>query len=457
MFSFDAVILAAGEGKRMKSEKSKVLHEVAGIPMIDWVRSAVNDAGINECIFVVGSRKEQVMQHLGSDVKYALQEQQLGTGHAVMQAYEFLKYKSGHVLILCADTPLITSESLKNAMQFHIKSNNCVTVLTANVDNPKGYGRIVRDDTGNVIKIVEDKDADENQKKICEINSGMYCFSIPHLLEALSLITNNNQQKEYYLTDALEILHSKGYSTGAFQVDEEEIYGVNDRVQLAQASRVLQKRINRKLMLEGVTIIDPQNTFIGPNVKIGRDTTIYPSTFIEGDTVIGNDCVIGPGCRIVDSYVGDGTRIDNSVILQSKIGNNVQVGPFAYIRPESVIGDNVKIGDFVEIKKSLVGDKTKIPHLAYIGDAEVGSETNIACGVITVNYNGKIKNKTKIGNKCFIGCNVNLVAPVEVKDNAYVAAGSTITENVPENSLAIARERQTNKEGWVTKKGIWEK
>ena len=455
MISFDAVILAAGEGKRMKSEKSKVLHEVAGKPMIDWVHSAVNDAGINECIFVVGSRKEQVMQHLGSGVKYALQEQQLGTGHAVMQAYEFLKDKSGHVLILCADTPLITSETLKSAMQFHIDSNNCATVLTAEAANPKGYGRIVRDGSGNVIKIVEDKDADENQKKICEINSGMYCFSIPHLLEALSLVTNNNEQREYYLTDTLEILHSKGYNTGAFQVDEEEIYGVNDRIQLAEASAVLRKRINNKLMLEGVTIIDPCNTFIDAGVKIGRDTTVYPSAFIEGGTTIGTNCVIGPGCRIVDSFIGDGTRIDNSVILESKIGNNVQVGPFAYIRPESVIGDKAKIGDFVEIKKSSVGDKTKIPHLAYIGDAEIGSETNIACGVITVNYNGKVKNKTKVGNRCFIGCNVNLVAPVEVKDNAYVAAGSTITENVPEYSLAIAREKQTNKEGWVTKKGIW--
>jgi len=455
MFSFDAVILAAGEGKRMKSEKSKVLHEVAGKPMIDWVHSAVNDAGINECIFVVGSRKEQVMQHLGSGVKYALQEQQLGTGHAVMQAYEFLKDKSGHVLILCADTPLITSETLKSAMQFHIDSNNCATVLTAEAANPKGYGRIVRDGSGNVIKIVEDKDADENQKKICEINSGMYCFSIPHLLEALSLVTNNNEQREYYLTDTLGILHSKGYKTGAFQVDEEEIYGVNDRIQLAEASAVLRKRINNKLMLEGVTIIDPCNTFIDAGVKIGRDTTVYPSAFIEGGTTIGTNCVIGPGCRIVDSFIGDGTRIDNSVILESKIGNNVQVGPFAYIRPESVIGDKAKIGDFVEIKKSSVGDKTKIPHLAYIGDAEIGSETNIACGVITVNYNGKVKNKTKVGNRCFIGCNVNLVAPVEVKDNAYVAAGSTITENVPEYSLAIAREKQTNKEGWVTKKGIW--
>jgi len=455
MFSFDAVILAAGEGKRMKSEKSKVLHEVAGKPMIDWVHSAVNDAGINECIFVVGSRKEQVMQHLGSGVKYALQEQQLGTGHAVMQAYEFLKDKSGHVLILCADTPLITSETLKSAMQFHIDSNNCATVLTAEAANPKGYGRIVRDGSGNVIKIVEDKDADENQKKICEINSGMYCFSIPHLLEALSLVTNNNEQREYYLTDTLGILHSKGYKTGAFQVDEEEIYGVNDRIQLAEASAVLRKRINNKLMLEGVTIIDPCNTFIDAGVKIGRDTTVYPSAFIEGGTTIGTNCVIGPGCRIVDSFIGDGTRIDNSVILESKIGNNVQVGPFAYIRPESVIGDKAKIGDFVEIKKSSVGDKTKIPHLAYIGDAEIGSETNIACGVITVNYNGKVKNKTKVGNRCFIGCNVNLVAPVEVKDNAYVAAGSTITENVPEYSLAIAREKQTNKEGWVTKKDIW--
>ncbi|HHW48226.1 MAG TPA: bifunctional UDP-N-acetylglucosamine diphosphorylase/glucosamine-1-phosphate N-acetyltransferase GlmU [Clostridiaceae bacterium] len=450
-----AIILAAGEGKRMKSKNSKVAHKICGKSLIEWVYDAVSGAGIDETILVVGHRADQVKECMGGRVKYAVQNLQLGTGHAVMQAEEYLRGKEGYVFVLYGDTPLITAETISGCIDLHKKNGNAVTVVTADFDDPTGYGRIVRDEYGNVVKIVEERDASDEEKRIKEINSGLYCFTIRPLLESLKKLTNDNEQGEFYITDTIRILINEGFKAGAMKLENPaEILGINDRVQLYQASELIRKRILEKHMKSGVTIIDPASTYIDEGVKIGIDTVVYPGTIIEGSTVIGEDCIIGPNSRLVDAKVGNGTEINSSVILNSTIGNDVRVGPFAYIRPESVIGNNVKIGDFVEIKKSVVGDKTKIPHLAYIGDAEIGKNTNIACGVITVNYDGKKKSKTIIGNNSFVGCNVNLIAPVEVKDNSYIAAGSTITEEVPEYALAIARERQVIKENWVIKRGM---
>ncbi len=455
MDSLIALVLAAGEGKRMKSRYSKMVHKVYGKQVINWVCGTVEKVGFTETIVVVGHGADQVKECLGDKYKYVLQKEQLGTGHAVMQAESLLREREGLVFILYGDTPLISQETVKGAIEYHRNSGCRATIVTAFLDDPTGYGRIVRDLHGNVVKIVEHRDASPEELNINEINSGMYCFWIEDLLLALKELNNNNDQGEYYITDTIEILLKKELKVGAYEVKNPvEILGINDRIQLYQASEVMKKRILECHMKSGVTIIDPNSTFIDDGVKIGMDTVIYPGTIIEGNTDIGEDCIIGPNSRIISSTIGDGVEITNSIVVESVIGDKTSVGPFAYIRPGNRIGSNVKIGDFVELKKSIIGDKTKIPHLSYIGDTSVGKNTNIACGVITVNYDGKEKNKTDIGNNAFVGCNVNLIAPVTVKDNSYIAAGSTITDEVPEYSLAIARERQVIKEDWVKKRGM---
>ncbi|WP_265445357.1 bifunctional UDP-N-acetylglucosamine diphosphorylase/glucosamine-1-phosphate N-acetyltransferase GlmU [Acetivibrio straminisolvens] len=450
-----AVILAAGEGKRMKSKKAKVVHEILGMPLVEWVYRSVKKAGIDEVVLVVGHKAEEVKEKMGDKALYAFQEKQLGTGHALMQAKEYLNNKDGYVVVLCGDTPLITSETISNTVNYHKENANSATIITADIDKPDGYGRIVRSGDGSVRKIVEHKDASLEERNIKEINSGMYCFNIKDLTEALKELDNNNSQGEYYLTDTIEILINKGKKVGAIKVeDSSEILGINDRAQLAEAGRIIRDRILKKHMENGVTIIDPASTYIDEDVEIGIDTVIYPSTIIEGKTKIGEDCIIGPGSRIVGAQISDGVEVKNSVVLESSIDDDTKVGPFAYIRPGSRIGKKVKIGDFVEVKKSVIGDKTKISHLTYVGDAEIGKNVNLGCGVVVVNYDGQKKNKTIVGDNSFVGCNVNLISPVEVKSNAYVAAGSTITEEVPEKSLAIARSRQIIKEDWVVKKGM---
>ena len=326
--------------------------------------------------------------------------------------------------------------------------------MTSIVKDPNGYGRIIREKNGEVLKIIEHKDCSLEELKVNEINSGMYCFDIKELVESLNKLHNNNVQGEYYLTDVIEILKNKGERIGALPVSFEEIMGVNSRVQLSEAEKVMRNRINNVHMENGITLIDPNTTYIGLDVRIGKDTIIYPGNVIQGNTVIGENCILYPNSRIKDSVIENNVTIQSSVILESKVGENVTVGPFAYIRPESVIGNSVRIGDFVEIKKSIIGDKTKVSHLTYIGDAEVGNECNFGCGTVVVNYDGKVKNKTLIGDNSFIGCNTNLVSPVKVNNNTYIAAGSTITDEVPEGSLAIARAKQVNKKGWVYKKGL---
>ncbi|WP_238903223.1 bifunctional UDP-N-acetylglucosamine diphosphorylase/glucosamine-1-phosphate N-acetyltransferase GlmU [Clostridium sp. YIM B02506] len=449
-----ALILAAGQGKRIKSNLPKVLHKVCGKEMINHVIDTMREANIEDVNIIIGKGAELVQKATESrNVSYSLQEEQLGTGHAVKCAKEFLKDKDGVVAIFTGDAPLIRKETVKKLLDNHIENGNTGTLLTSLIQNPTGYGRIIRN--GNEIeRIVEHKDCNEDEIKVNEINAGMYCFDIKALLGALEKLSNNNAQGEYYLTDVISILKSEGKKLGAVITEFDETLGVNSRAELAQAEVIMRKVINKKHLDNGVTIIDPSNTYIGVDVVIGQDTIIYPGNVLEGKSEIGTDCVLYPNSRIDSSIIGNEVEIQSSVILQSKIGDNTTVGPFAYVRPESNIGDKVRIGDFVEIKKSTIGNNTKVSHLTYIGDAEVGENCNFGCGTVVVNYDGKNKNKTIIGDNSFIGCNTNLVSPVEVKDNTYIAAGSTITKEVPEGSLAIARAKQVNIEGWVNKKGL---
>lgn len=441
-----AVILAAGQGTRMKSRLYKVLHSVCGKPMVQHVVDQISQVGVDETIVVVGHGAEEVRNHLGNEVTYVVQDEQLGTGHAVMQAESLLRGKDGVTIVLCGDTPLITKKTMEALLDYHAKQGAKATILTAVADNPAGYGRIIRNDQGVVHRIVEHKDATVEERAMNEINTGTYCFDNASLLAALKDVGNDNVQGEYYLPDVIEILQRKNHLIAAYQTaDFAETIGVNDRIALANAETIMKKRINETHMRNGVTIMDPTNTYIETDVSIGIDTVIYPGTILRGNTVIGEECKIGPNTEIIDSYVGNNSVIKQSVVSSSKVGNDVQIGPFAHIRPESQISDEVKIGNFVEIKKSSFGRGSKASHLSYIGDAEIGIDVNIGCGSITVNYDGKNKYLTKVEDGAFIGCNSNLIAPVTIGKNAYVAAGSTITNNVPNNALAIARERQTVK------------
>jgi bifunctional UDP-N-acetylglucosamine pyrophosphorylase / glucosamine-1-phosphate N-acetyltransferase len=447
-----AVVLAAGQGTRMKSQKHKVLHSICGKPMIEHVIGHLEAAGIDRIIVVVGNLAEQVQQQLGNRVEYAYQQEQLGTAHAVMQARELLGQEEGTTFVVYGDAPLIQPETLQRMFAFHERERAAATVLTAVVENPNGYGRVIRNGEGALERIVEHKDANPDELAVCEVNSGTYCFDNLQLFDCLEKIGNNNAQGEYYLTDCISVLKASGQKVLAFVAeDADEIFGVNDRIQLAQAEAIMRKWIQAFHMRNGVTIVDPSNTYIDADVIIGPDTILYPGTSLHGKTVIGESCIIGPNAQLTDMIVGYESHIHNSVAISSKVGPRTTVGPFAYIRPNSEIGSQVKIGNFVEIKNSKIGDKTKVSHLGYVGDAIVGSNTNIGCGAITVNYDGFDKHRTEIGDHVFIGSNVNLIAPVKVGDGAYVVAGSTITEDVPNDAMAIARERQTTKPEYAIK------
>lgn len=414
-----AIVMAAGKGTRMKSKKSKLVQKIYGKEVVKRAVENAQKAGIKDIVAVVGYMKEEVMAVLGDNVKYAFQEEMLGTGHAVMQAKEYLKGKKGKVLVLNGDVPLLRPETLNKLVEKSIENKEYATLLTAIYDNPTGYGRIVRDEGGNVEAIVEEKDTTDEQKEIKEINAGIYCFDIEELLSALEKISPNNAQGEYYLTDVIQIMNEKGLKTGAVIVeDNTEILGINDRIQLEMLTKILQMRINTEHMKKGVTIEDINTTYIYDDVEIGRDTVIHPNTTIKSGVQIGEDCEIGPN---------------------------------AYIREGCKLANNVKIGNFVEIKKAIIGEGTKVPHFIYLGDCEVGEKCNIGCGTITCNYDGFHKSKTIIGNHSFIGSNTNLVAPVNVGNETFIAAGSTITEDVPDYALAIARGRQVNKEDWNRK------
>ena len=386
-----ALILAAGQGKRIKSDLPKVLHKVCGKEMVNHVIDTLRKGNVEDINVIVGKGAELVKENTKSrNVSYSLQEEQLGTGHAVKCAMDFLKDKKGTVAVFNGDAPLIEEGTIEELFKVHKESGNSATILTSILDDASGYGRIIRSGD-EVLKIVEHKDCNEEELKVKEINSGMYCFEIESLVECLGNLSNNNSQGEYYLTDVIGMLKEKDEKVGALVINYEETLGVNSRVQLAEVEAILRKRINNKHLENGVTIIDPNSTYIGIDVEIGQDTIIYPGNVLEGNTVIGKGCILG-----------EGVDIQSSVILESEIGNNTTVGPFAYIRPESIIGNNVRIGDFVEIKKSTIGNNTKVSHLTYVGDAEVGEGCNFGCGTVTVNYDGKNKNKTIIGNNSFI-------------------------------------------------------
>ncbi len=444
-----AIVLAAGKGTRMKSSKNKVMHEVLGKPMIGHVVDRLSSIDVDEVVMVVGHQASAIQDYLKDRVIYAMQEPQQGTGHAVMQATA-LEGKSGDTLILYGDCPLISVETMKT--MFEHNQGKALTVLTAVLEDPAQYGRIVRDEQGNILKIVEYKDANDEERKIKEINTGIYCVSNELLFKHLADLTNDNVQKEYYLTDLVEIFAKHRYDVQGLVVEDiNEVMGVNDRFDLLKASNWLQNKINTRLMQEGVTFIDPTATYVDEDVVIGEDTILYPNVYITSGSVLGKRNEILPNTIIHNSQIGDDNVIDSSRIMDSRIDNDVTVGPFAHLRNGTVIESKNRIGNFVEFKNSRLGFDSRCAHLTYVGDADVGSKVNFGCGVVTVNYDGKNKFKTIIKDGAFIGSNVNLIAPITVGENAVVAAGTTANKDVLDGEMAIGRSRQENKTGYGLK------
>ncbi|MGL5978568.1 MAG: bifunctional UDP-N-acetylglucosamine diphosphorylase/glucosamine-1-phosphate N-acetyltransferase GlmU [Erysipelotrichaceae bacterium] len=442
-----AIVLAAGKGTRMKSNKNKVMHEVMGKPMIQHVVDTLKQADVTDIVVVVGHQAESIQSYLKDEVRYVEQKEQLGTGHAIMQAVPLLKENDGDVLVICGDTPLFTLETIED--MFETNQGFAMSVLSAKLDDGKRYGRIVRDEQGHVLRIVEAKDADDKTLALTEINTGLYCFKADALVRYISEINNNNAQKEYYLTDLIEIFNSHTLKVQAVVVkDFNEALGVNDRLDLAHASTLMKQRINEYHMLQGVTIVDPNNTYIGADVVIGTDTIIEPNVMIKGKTTIGADCLIGTGSVLNNAVLANHIVVESSKIIDSMIHDGVTIGPFAHLRNHTVVHANCRIGNFVEFKKTNFGEGSKCAHLSYLGDSEFGKAVNVGCGVVTVNYDGKNKFKTIVEDGAFIGSNVNLIAPVTVGKNALLAAGSTITKSVDDGDMGIARCRQENKKGF---------
>lgn len=455
--NLEVIILAAGLGTRMKSKTIKILHRAAGRPIVDYVLDLAANISARPPVMVIGHQRDSVQQSVGSRARYAIQEEQLGTGHAVMQAARILEeegVRSGNVLILSGDVPLTRPETLKGLVDEHRRAGNALTLLTMKLDEPGLYGRIVRDGSGNVQKIVEAKDADEAIKRINEVNAGIYLFSAEHLFDNLRRLSNSNAQGEYYLTDLLGALRTAGQRVGAMIVtDPDEALGVNSRAELATVESVIQRRVVQKLMSEGVTFRNPQTVVIDSTVVIGNDTVVYPFVTLEGSTKIGSGCVIEPGVHLRDVIVGNDVHVKTGTVAEeSEIGDHAAVGPYAHLRPGTKLGESVKVGNFVETKKAIFGKGAKASHLSYIGDADVGADANIGAGTITCNYDGVRKNKTTIEEGAFIGSDTQLVAPVRVGKGAYVGAGSTITKDVPADSLALSRTPQRIVEGWANKK-----
>jgi len=449
------IILAAGLGKRMKSGLAKVLHPVAGIPMILYPVKVAEEISSERIIVVVGHQADRVKDVLsGRDVEIVQQVEQKGTADAVRLAMDSLKGYKGMLVVLCGDVPLITPKTISGLISAHRDRGAIMTVLTTEVVDPSGYGRIVRSSDGSILRIVEERDADNEIKKIKEINSGTYVFDSLFLSEVLREIKSENAQREFYLTDSIETGLKKGFKVYAYKtIEREEIIGINSRNELAMADIIMRRRINNRHMLNGVTMINPDNTYVGMDVSIGQDVTIYPGATIEGNTTIGSRSVIYPNSRIVNSQIGSDVNIkDSSVIEESRIGDGSQVGPFAHLRPGTILDKNVRIGNYVELKKAFMGEGSKANHLTYLGDAEIGSDVNIGAGTITCNYDGKKKHRTTIGDGVFVGSDVQFVAPVKIGEGAFIAAGSTVTKDVPPGSLAISRVEQKNMEGWVEKR-----
>ena len=444
-----SLILAAGKGTRMKSDLPKVVHKVNGVPMVKKVMNILDDLGVEKNILILGHKKEVVLEAIGGKNTYVVQKEQLGTGHAVLMAKDELKDYDGNVLVVCGDTPLLKSETLKKLYEKHISTNASTTILTSIYENPFGYGRIVKKD-GLVKAIVEQKEADIETQQIKEVNAGVYIFNNKKLFASLAKMDNNNAQGEYYLTDVIKIQVEENEIIESYILEDNvEILGVNSKVQLSQAEAVLRERKNIELMDEGVIFIDPSSTYIEDSVKIGRDTLIYPGAVIQGDTFIGDNCEILGTTRIVNSTIKNNVRVESSVIEESLIEDKVTIGPFAHLRPKTHLKEEVHIGNFVEVKKSTLEKGVKAGHLTYLGDAEIGESTNIGAGTITCNFDGVNKHKTIIGKNAFIGSDTELVAPVTIGDSVVIGAGSVITKDVPAKALAVARGKQIIKKEWT--------
>ncbi|MFF9771685.1 bifunctional UDP-N-acetylglucosamine diphosphorylase/glucosamine-1-phosphate N-acetyltransferase GlmU [Streptomyces sp. NPDC014636] len=452
------VVLAAGEGTRMKSATPKVLHDICGRSLVGHVLAAARELDPANLVVVVGHAREQVTAHLAEvdpGVRTAVQAQQNGTGHAVRMGLEELGGAvDGTVVVVCGDTPLLTADTLTRLAETHRTDGNAVTVLTAEVPDATGYGRIVRDDaTGAVTAIVEHKDATAAQRSIREINSGVFAFDGQLLADALKQVRTDNSQGEEYLTDVLGILREAGHRVGASVAgDHREIAGINNRVQLAEARRILNERLLTRAMLDGVTVVDPASTWVDVTVTFERDALVHPNTLLTGSTHVGEGAEVGPNSRLKDTRVGAGARVDNTVSDGATVGPEASVGPYAYLRPGTRLGVRAKIGTYVETKNSSIGEGTKVPHLSYVGDATIGDFTNIGAASVFVNYDGENKHHTTVGSHCKTGSDNMFVAPVTVGDGAYTAAGSVITKDVPPGSLAVARGQQRNIEGWVARK-----
>jgi bifunctional UDP-N-acetylglucosamine pyrophosphorylase/glucosamine-1-phosphate N-acetyltransferase len=449
------IILAAGKGTRMKSDLVKVLHPLLGLPMLSYpVGLSLNGIKAEKTIVVVGHQADRIQERFKDlKIEFALQQEQLGTGHAVLQVVPFLHSFSGTVLILCGDVPLVKLETLRSFIETYRKNESTLSVLTAVVEDPFGYGRILRNPEGWLERIVEEKDASEEEKTIREINTGIFCVKAPFLKEGLREIGRENAQGEYYLTDLVEIAKKNGLRCSAhIVVDPVEVKGINTRIDLAMANEVLRQEKLKDLMLSGVTIIDPRTTYVDRTAEVGKDTILYPNCHLQGKTRIGERCIIEPNSKVSDSLIGDEVTIHaNSVITESKIEDGAIIGPFAHLRPLSEIKAKAKIGNFVEVKKSIIGKGSKANHLSYIGDSFLGESVNIGAGTIFCNYNGFEKHQTIIGDRVFVGSNVELVAPVKVGSDSSIGAGTTVTKDVPNGALAISRVKQKNIKGWSKK------
>ncbi|MBU7598508.1 bifunctional UDP-N-acetylglucosamine diphosphorylase/glucosamine-1-phosphate N-acetyltransferase GlmU [Streptomyces sp. P38-E01] len=454
------VVLAAGEGTRMRSKKPKVLHEICGLSLVGHVVSASRELDPEHLVVVVGHAREEVAAHLGAldgEVRTAVQDQQKGTGHAVRTGLEALAAEGvrprGTLVVVCGDTPLLTGTTLRSLAETHESEGNAVTVLSAEVPDATGYGRIVRAEDGSVTAIVEHKDADRAQLAIREINSGVFAFDAELLGDALGSVSTDNSQGEEYLTDVLGILREAGHRVGASTAgDHREVAGINNRVQLAQARRLLNDRLLEAAMLAGATVVDPASTWIDVQVTVEPDAVVHPGTQLLGRTHLSAGCEVGPNTRLTDTEVGEDATVINTVAVQSRVGAGAGAGPYAYLRPGTSLGPGAKAGTYVEMKNATIGEGTKVPHLSYVGDATIGDHTNIGAASVFVNYDGEAKHHTTIGSHCKTGSDNMFVAPVSVGDGAYTAAGSVITRDVPPGSLAVARGQQRNIEGWVARK-----